>query len=353
MGLGEVAGFAVYHRVLSDGRWCSRALAHRLLLLLVAAFVPDGPVVVGLDDTIERRWGARITARGIYRDPVRSSKGHFVKASGLRWLSVMLLAPVPWAGCVWGLPFLTVLAPSERCTAGQGKEAQEADGLGPAGLAAGRALAAGTARRRGGRQRLLGHRPAARPRAAPDRGHSPAPRCLSVRPPSAAPPAQAGNELAAERGPLVGYCRGKPIVPILWVLVRYPDKRREPEAFLCADTTATPRDVLDCFDRRWSVETTYEEARFPHHAAAARPVQRRHALRASERRVPRALARARGLVPETSPDLRRCARASSPAPLVRAARRLDRRHRHDETLAVSRPGYPGDGLLRPMTAEGG
>ncbi len=121
MGLGEVAGFAVHHRVLSQGHWCSRALAHRLLLLLVGAFVPDGPVVVGLDDTIERRWGARITARGIYRDPVRSSRGHFVKASGLRWLCVMLLAPVPWAGCVWGLPFLTVLAPSARHAAEQGK----------------------------------------------------------------------------------------------------------------------------------------------------------------------------------------------------------------------------------------
>jgi len=111
MGLGGAAGFAVYHRVLSHGRWCSRAMAHRLLLLLVAAFVPDGPVVVGIDDTIERRRGACIAAKGIYRDPVRSSRGHFVKASGLRWLSVMLLAPVPWAGCVWGLPFLTVLAP--------------------------------------------------------------------------------------------------------------------------------------------------------------------------------------------------------------------------------------------------
>src|ERR671928_258823 len=121
MGLGEAAGFAVYHRVLSHGHWCSRAVAHRLLLLLVAAFAPDGPIVVGLDDSIERRWGARIAARGIYRDPVRSSRGHFVKASGLRWLSVMLLAPVPWAGCVWGLPFLTVLAPSERYAAEQGQ----------------------------------------------------------------------------------------------------------------------------------------------------------------------------------------------------------------------------------------
>src|SRR4051794_13567800 len=121
MGLDQGAGFAVYHRVLSLGRWSSRAVAHRLLLLLVAALVPQGPVVIGLDDTIERRWGAKIKARGIYRDPVRSSHGHFVKASGLRWLCVMLLAPIPWAGCVWALPFLSVLAPSERYATKRGQ----------------------------------------------------------------------------------------------------------------------------------------------------------------------------------------------------------------------------------------
>jgi hypothetical protein len=69
---------------------------------------------MGIDDTIERRWGKRIAARGIYRDPVRSSDSHFVKTSGLRWLSLMLLVEIPWAKRVWALPFLTVLAPSER-----------------------------------------------------------------------------------------------------------------------------------------------------------------------------------------------------------------------------------------------
>jgi hypothetical protein len=60
-------------------------VARQLLIVLVNALAPpDAPIVIGLDDTIERRWGAKISARGIYRDPVRSSKGHFVKASGLR-----------------------------------------------------------------------------------------------------------------------------------------------------------------------------------------------------------------------------------------------------------------------------
>ena len=78
-------------------------------------------MVPGLDDTIERRRGKRIAAKGIYRDPVRSSHGHFVKASGLRWLSLMLPVPLPWAGRVWALPFLTALAPPERCCRERGR----------------------------------------------------------------------------------------------------------------------------------------------------------------------------------------------------------------------------------------
>src|SRR3954466_13344754 len=102
------------HRVLSRAAWDPRAGARILLGLLINAFVPSGPVVMAIDDMIERRWGRRIRARGIYRDPVRSSDAHFVKTSGLRWMSLMLLAPVPWAERVWALPFLTALAPSER-----------------------------------------------------------------------------------------------------------------------------------------------------------------------------------------------------------------------------------------------
>jgi hypothetical protein len=78
----------------------------------------DGVLVLGIDDTIERRWDKRIVARGIYRDAVRPSDSHFGKTSGktsgLRWLSLMLLVNIPWANWVWALPFLTVLAPSER-----------------------------------------------------------------------------------------------------------------------------------------------------------------------------------------------------------------------------------------------
>ncbi len=83
-------------------------------MMLITIFVPGGPIIIGIDDTIERRKGKKIKAKGIYRDPVRSSHGHFVKISGLRWLSMMLLVEIPWASRVWALPFLTALAPSER-----------------------------------------------------------------------------------------------------------------------------------------------------------------------------------------------------------------------------------------------
>ena len=91
MGLEDQVGFGRYHEVLNRARWDARALAQRLLLHLLDRLLPSGPVVIGIDDTIERRWGAKIKTRGIYRDPVRSSKGHFVKTSGLRWLSLMLV----------------------------------------------------------------------------------------------------------------------------------------------------------------------------------------------------------------------------------------------------------------------
>ncbi|SDB74718.1 transposase [Belnapia rosea] len=113
-GLGRERRFVNYHRVLNRAVWSGTAAAKVLLGLLLDSFVPTGPVLLGLDDTIERRRGKRISAKGIYRDPVRSSHGHFVKASGLRWLSLVLLAPIPWVGRVWALPFLTALAPSER-----------------------------------------------------------------------------------------------------------------------------------------------------------------------------------------------------------------------------------------------
>ena len=64
-GRAEAANFASYHQILNCARWSSRAAARRLLGIIVERLVPDGPVVIGMDDTIERRWAAG-SARGEY-----------------------------------------------------------------------------------------------------------------------------------------------------------------------------------------------------------------------------------------------------------------------------------------------
>jgi hypothetical protein len=107
MGLEQEKRFHCYHRVLSRARWSSREASGVLFRLLVETLVPEGgPLVVGIDETLERRYGKKIRAKGVYRDPVRSTHENFVKASGLRWVCVMLLVPIPWAARVWALPFL-------------------------------------------------------------------------------------------------------------------------------------------------------------------------------------------------------------------------------------------------------
>lgn len=127
-GLSNDRHFQNYHRVLNRAVWSSLEASRILLTLLVAAFAPQGVLVMGLDDTIERRRGEQIKAKGIYRDPVRSSRSHLVKASGLRWLCLMLVVDIPWAGRRWALPFLTTLCPSERYYTERGRAHQKLTG---------------------------------------------------------------------------------------------------------------------------------------------------------------------------------------------------------------------------------
>ena len=122
MGLGQTEHFQRYHRLLNRAVWSGREASRVLLGSLVKTFVADGPLVIGVDETLERRWGKKIAAKGVYRDPVRSTHERFLKSSALRWVSLMLLVPVPWARHLWALAFLSVLAPSERYSAQRGKD---------------------------------------------------------------------------------------------------------------------------------------------------------------------------------------------------------------------------------------
>jgi hypothetical protein len=300
MGLGHEPHFQTYHRVLNRAVWSSWEVSRVLLLLLVKTFAARGPIIVGIDDTIERRWGAKIKARGIYRDPVRSSHSHTVKASGLRWLSLMLLVPIPWAKRVWALPFLTVLAPSERYYQGRKRAHKKLTDW--------------------AQQALLQVR-----RWLPTRDlvivadssfavitllarlrRLPKPVCMITRfrldaglyePAPARKPHQQGRTrvkgnrlptleaLALQRttrwtrlmipewygqgcrtieivsNTAVWYHSGQPPVPIRWVLIRDPKGKFKTQALLCTDPTVKPVQIVKWFVLRWQLEVTFREVR--------------------------------------------------------------------------------------------
>ncbi len=297
MGLDQQPHFQTYHRVLNRATWSALAASRILLSLLVRAFAPPGPLVFGLDDTIERRWGAKIAARGIYRDPVRSSQSHFVKTSGLRWLCMMLLVPIPWATRVWALPFLTALCPSERYHEQQDKRhktltdwarqmvkqvkrwlpqrqivivadstfaalnflgAVRRDATVITRLRLDAALyAPAPARRPGqrGRTRKKGKRLPALNVALTDPSTQWTTLTISFW------YGQHSRQVEVASATAVWYRSGMPVVPLRWVLIRDPLGQFETQALLCTDQNAMPALILDCFVQRWQMEVTFEEAR--------------------------------------------------------------------------------------------
>jgi hypothetical protein len=122
MGLSGERQFQNYHRVLNRAHWSGLRASRILLGRLVSAFVPVGsPLIVAVDETLERRRGQSIRAKGHFRDPVLSSEKHSIASQGLRWVSMMLLVKVAWSQRLWALPFLTLLAPHEKTNRAMGK----------------------------------------------------------------------------------------------------------------------------------------------------------------------------------------------------------------------------------------
>ena len=295
-GLGRERRSTDYHRVLNRAAWSPRAASRLLFGLLLDAFAPTGPVVLGIDDTIERRRGKRTAAKGIYRDPVRSSKGHFVKTSGLRWLSAQLLVHIPWAGRIMGLPFLTVLAPSKRFYADKPRSPKTLLDwarqvawqihrwlpgrriviVGDTAFAAIEFLAAvrgylsvvtrlrldaslfaplPSKRSRRGRPPIKGKRVAKLNQVLLDRS------TVWQRHTVALWYGRANRVVELATGTAVWYHSGLPPVPIRWLLVRDPLGELQPQAFLCTDLDAAAVDILQWFVARWQLEVTFQDAR--------------------------------------------------------------------------------------------
>lgn len=298
VGLSEERRFHKYHRVLSKARWCAHQCARLLLLVLVDRFTKeDEALVFGIDETIERRRGQKIRAKGIYRDSVRSSKSHMVKCSGLRWMSLMLLAPIGWAERVWALPFMTVLAPSERYNLQQGKrhkkltdwarqmllqlhrwlpnrliiivadssyavlELLDAIRLKACVITRLRLDAAlyeplepkGKGKR--GPQGKKGARLPTLQEVALDTKTNWTPVTIPQwynRGP---------KEMLISTETAVWYHAGKPPVPIRWVLIKAADGSGELAALLSTNLQLSPLQIINYFIRRWTMEVTFEEAR--------------------------------------------------------------------------------------------
>ena len=300
MGLDNERRFCRYHRVLSRASWSSREASRVLLGLLVQTFVPQGPLVVGIDETLERRQGKKIGAKGIYRDPVRSSRSHFVKSSGLRWVCVTLLAPIPWASRVWALPFLSALAPSERYARECGKRhksltewawqllllvrrwypEREVVAVADGGYASltlldrcrglkrpitfitrlrlDAALYEPAPPRRPhqiGRPRLKGERLPNLSVVAEDRA--------TIWTPLTIADWYGSGERSVEvvSGTALWYSTGLPAVPIRWVLISDPYEVFDTQALLCTDLSADPEQIILWFVRRWQMEATFQEIR--------------------------------------------------------------------------------------------
>ncbi len=298
IGLDDERHFTTYHRVLNRAAWSPLALSRTLLSLIVAAFVDaDAPLLLVIDDTLERRYGRRVAYKARYHDPVRSTAGHVVTTSGVRWLCVCALVCVPWSSRPWALPFLTVPCPTPAVSARLGKRHRTVperaamlirlirrwqpdrqlvvtgdSGYGVVALAR-------TCRERGvtlvARLRLeaalyapIPPQRAGKPGVKPKKG----PRLPT-------PGAQLGDsatlwarqevrwyagevrDFDVTSGLALWHRDGEPPVPIRWVLLRDPSGKLRPTALFRTDQEATPAQTIAHYVGRWNIEVTFEEAR--------------------------------------------------------------------------------------------
>jgi DDE superfamily endonuclease len=296
MGLAMERHFTNYHRVLNRATWSGRQASRILLGLLITGLLPPGaPIILGADDTVERRSGRKITAKGCYRDAVRSTTKPVIRCFGLKWVSMMLLVPVPWSGRVWAFPFLTALCwPAKK--QGQRRHKTNIDWVRqmmrqvrrwlPArqlvlvvdgGFAAVSLALACVNRRVAMVSRLrweaaLYHPPGPRPpgKRGPKPTKGPRQRRLQGWAERRDTPWET-VEVAWYGGQLktlwvfsrtaLWYTPRLPPVAIRFVIVCDPERKRRMEAFFCTDLQATPGHILEWVVMRWSVAVTFEEAR--------------------------------------------------------------------------------------------
>ncbi len=300
VGLSQEKQYQRYHRVLNRAKWSGLQVSKILLGLLVVIFAAGGgTIVLGADETLERRKGKHIKAKGVFRDAVRSSRKHLVKAFGLRWVSMMVLVSIPWSSRVWALPFLTVLAPSEKTNLANGKRHKTSidwvmqmisqvrrwlptrklvlvvDG-GLIALKLGhRCLSYANPVTLVARFRLDAQlydwpeqQPEGKPGRKPQKGkRQPALKQRLQNPKTTWRTIRIRwygglvRSLEIASGTALWHTPGEKPLPIRWVLVRDPLGKLEDAAFLCTDLDVSPEQILHWYVMRWNIEVTFEDAR--------------------------------------------------------------------------------------------
>jgi hypothetical protein len=321
IGLGQCKVFTNFHRVLNRAHW-NTLKASKILLGLLILLIPECfPLIILVDETIERRSGKKIKAKGKYRDAVRSSKAKVVNCFGLKWISMMLVVPVPWSNRPWALPFLTVLAPSKQANEAEGKRHKTTVGwtrqmimqvrrwhpyraivLVGDGAYAAVSLALCCAGMPYMPVTLVS-------RLRLDAGLYDFP--LPDEPGKRGPKSKKGKKqvslakriedpktiwtsvevrwyentmrtLEIITGVSLWYTPGQDPVPVKWVVARDPKGKLRTESFFCTDVNASSKDILQWFVVRWNIEVTFEELR----AHMGVETQRQWSDKAIERTTP-------------------------------------------------------------------
>jgi hypothetical protein len=318
-GNDQVTNWSSFHQVLNRAQWSPLGVSRQLLLLIVETFVPAGASVdLVIDETLERRWGSKISKRGHYRDSALSSHERSVSSPGLRWIVMAVVVTLPWTKQRWALPFLCVLATTPEVSERLGKQHKTIAmwarqmislvrrwlpdrSIKLMGDTAYTVLELGlhantqhvTLITTGRLDAVLHEPPQERSRHTIGR-----PRVVGTRLPALEDVlrdpetvwqsctldwyGEGKRTLELCTGTALWYRTGYDPLPIRWVLTRDPLSRRPPKAMFSTDLTQTAEQIVSDFMKRWSLEVTFEEGR----AHVGIETQRQWSDRAIERSTP-------------------------------------------------------------------
>jgi hypothetical protein len=286
------------HRVVSHRRWPLWGLGHALAHFILSHWVPEGPVALAGDDTVEEHPGRKVFGKARHRDPVRSSHPFTAWRWGQKWVVLSIRVQFPFAHRPWALPVLVALYSSEECTTQHGRRHKT-----PTLLL--RQLTAVLSHWFPRRQFLLAgdgsygthelarfaHRYCrhltlvsrfyatatlyAPPPARSARPKAGRPRTKGPKQPS---PQQVVARTKRQRlrvrwyggtlrhvavvsQPAHGYKTGHGLVPVRWVFVHDCTGTHGDEYFFTTAPTLSPQQIIELYTGRWSLETTFQELR--------------------------------------------------------------------------------------------